>query len=87
MGDNMGQSAGTRQQEEARQAAVSLATALLLQEGKGLMAPSPHPSPFMIIVSPGRLGLALATDPQLNGLTGSTAQRLDGLGGLTGLTA
>jgi hypothetical protein len=77
MGKNMGQSTGTRQWEEAQQAAVSLSTALPLWKGKGLTALPPHPPPFMIIVSPGRLGLTLAT--------GLTAQSLNGLDGLTAL--
>jgi hypothetical protein len=42
VGNNMGQSAVMRQWEGARQAAVSLSTALLLREGKGLTAPPPH---------------------------------------------
>ncbi len=75
MGNNVGQSAGTRQREGARQAAVSPSTALPPQEGEGLMAPPPHPPPFMITVSPGRLGLTLAM--------GSIAQWLNGLDGLT----
>jgi hypothetical protein len=73
--NNVGQSTGIRQLEGAQQATVSLSTALLPQEGKGLMALPPHLPPFMIIVSPGRLGLTVAT--------GLTAQWLDGLNGLT----
>jgi hypothetical protein len=79
VGDNVGQSAGMRQREGARQAAVSLSTAPPPREGKGLMAPPPHPPPFMIIVSLGRLGLTVAT--------GSMAQWLDGLDGSMGSTA
>ncbi len=75
MGDNVGQSAGMRQREGAQQAAVSPSTALPPREGKGLTAPPPHPPPFMIIVSLGRLGLTVAT--------GLTAQWLDWLNGLT----
>ena len=75
VGNNLGQSTGMRQQEGARQATVSPSTAPLLQEGKGITAPPPHPLPFMIIVSLGQLGLTVAT--------GLTAQWLDGLNGLT----
>jgi hypothetical protein len=74
MGNNVGQSMGTRQREGAQQAAVSLSTALPPRKGKGLMAPSPHLL-FMIIRSPGRLGLTLAT--------GLMAQLLNGLDSLT----
>jgi hypothetical protein len=73
VGNNVGQSMGMRQWKGARQAAVSLFTALPRREGKGLAAPLPHPPPFMIIVSLGRLGLTVAT--------GLTAQWLDGLDG------
>ncbi len=66
MGDNVGQSAGTKHREGAWQVAVSPSTAPPPQEGKGLTAPPPHPPSFMIIVSPRWLGLTLAT--------GSTAQ-------------
>jgi hypothetical protein len=74
MGNNVGQSAGTRQWEGAMQAAVPPSTVLPPQEGKGFTAPLPYPSPFMIIVSPGQLGLTLAT-----GLTAQWLDRLDGL--------
>ncbi len=75
MGNNVGQSVGTRQWEVAWQAVVSPSTVLPPREGKGLTALLLHPPSFMIIVSPGRLGLTLAT--------GSTAQWLNGLEGLT----
>ena len=64
-----------QQQEGAQQAAVSPSTALPPRKGKGLTAPPPHPPPFMIIVSSGRLGLTLTM--------GLTAQWLDGLDGST----
>jgi hypothetical protein len=92
VGNNVGQSAGTRQREGAWQAAVSPSTAPLPREGKGLTALLPHPPPFMIIVSPGRLGLTLATKSTaqwpdgLDGLTARWACRLDGLVGSTGST-
>jgi hypothetical protein len=65
VGNNMGQSAGTRQWEGAQQAVVSPSTALLPQEGKGLMALPLHLPPFMTIVSPGRLVLGISTVKQL----------------------
>jgi hypothetical protein len=74
VGNNMGQIARTRQREGAWQATVSPSTALPPWEGKGLTAPPPHPPPFMIIVSPGWLGLTLVTRLM--------AQWLDGLDGL-----
>jgi hypothetical protein len=82
VGDNVGQSTGTRQQEGAPQAAVSLTTVLTPQEGKGITTLPPPPPLFMIIVSPEWLGLTLAMR--------STVQwfdRLDGLDGLMGFTA
>jgi hypothetical protein len=83
VGDNLGQSAGTRQQEGAQQAAVSPSTALPPREEKGFTAPPPHPPPFMIIVSPGRLGLTQATGSTAQWLMARWARRLNGLMGST----